>query len=159
MKEPHPMPKVKETKYKDTVDYTLALVRVIFEYFGVAVNIHEKAKDTDNTHPIPPSIWLNDGFQFEKGFILDEEYNQLKKECLKLLESLCLFGYREYYKNLLCILVEFYNLITSKATPVPKPMMEIFDLFSLALINHMIWQGKIIKPRVSLFIQIGHEQI
>ncbi len=108
----------------------------------MAVDIHGKRKDTDNTHPIPLLILLNDGFKFEKRIILDEENNPLEKECLKSLESLCVFGYREYYKNLLCILVEFYSRITAMATPVPKSMMEIFDLFSSALINHMIWGGK-----------------
>jgi hypothetical protein len=38
------MPKVKGTEYKDTVAHTLALDRVVFEDFGVAVSIHRKAK-------------------------------------------------------------------------------------------------------------------
>ncbi len=91
-------------------------------------------------------ILLNDGFKFEKGIILDKEYNSLEKECLKSLESLCVFGYREYYKKLLCILVKLYSRISGKATPVPRPMMEIFDLFSPALINHtMMRQGNFEK--------------
>ena len=58
---------------------------------------------------------------------------------------MCVFGYREYYKNLLCILVEFYNRKTGKATPVPRPMMEIFDLFIQPLINDMMRRGKFEK--------------
>ncbi len=104
----------------------------------MAVDINGKTKYSDNTHPIPALILLNDGFLFEKGITQDEEFNPLQKECLKSLESLCGFGYREYYKNLLFILVEFYSQITGKATPVPTSMMEIFDLFSPALINHMM---------------------
>ena len=102
---------------------------------------------------------MNDGFKFEKGIIADKEYNQLEKECLKSFESLCVFGYREYYKNLLCILVEFYNRKTGKATPVPRPMMEIFDLFYPPLINHMMRQGKFKKTSAPTFMQIGYEQI
>ncbi len=45
-------------------------------------------------------------------------------------------------KNLLCILVESYYRISGKATPVPRHMMEIFDLFNQPLINHMMRQGK-----------------
>ncbi len=56
MNESHNNPKTKETKYKDTVAHTLSLVRVHFGDFGVAVNIHGKAKDIHNTHPILPSI-------------------------------------------------------------------------------------------------------
>ena len=143
--ESHYNPKTKETKYKDTTAHTLSLVRVPFEDFGVAVNIHGKAKNTDNTRPISPLILLNDGLVFEKGIIKVKEYNSLKKDCLKSLESLHVFGYREYYKNLLCILVEFYSCVYGKATPVPKLMMEIFDLFYPALINHMMRQGKFKK--------------
>ena len=97
-------PKQKKQNLKRPITHTLSLVRVLFEDFGVAVDIQGKRKNTLNTLPIPntlpiqTSIFLNDGFQFEKGIILDEEYNQLEKECLNLLESLCVFGYREYYK-------------------------------------------------------------
>ncbi len=113
-------------------------VRVLFEDVGVAINIHEQAKDIHVTHPISPLILLNDGFNFDMGIIANKEYNGLKKECLKSFESLCVFGYREYYKNLLCILAESYFLISGKATPVPKLMMKIFDLFKQPLINHMM---------------------
>ncbi len=136
---------MKEAKYKDTVAHTLSLVRVVFEDVGVAVNIQGKAKDIRNTHPIRPSILLNGGFQFKKGIITEKEYNQFEKECLKSFESLCVFGYREYYKKLLCILVEFYNRVSEKATPVPRLMMEICNLFSPALINHMMGQRKFKK--------------
>jgi hypothetical protein len=88
---------------------------------------------------------LNDGFKFERGIVANKEFNGLEKECLKSFESLCVFGYPEYYKNVLCILVEFYYLISGKATPVPRPMMEIFNLFNQPLINHMMWWGKFEK--------------
>jgi hypothetical protein len=136
--ESHNNPKRRNSKHKDNVTHTMSLVRVLFEDFGVAISIHGNAKDINNTHPILPLILLNDGFKFEKGIVADKEYNQLEKECLKACESLCVFGYREYYKNLLCILVEFYYRISGKATPVPRPMMEIFDFFYPPLIKHMM---------------------
>jgi hypothetical protein len=136
--ESHNNPKTRNSKHKDNVAHTMSLVRVLFEYFDVAISIHGKAKDIHNTHPIPPLILLNDRFYFERGTVTEKEYNRLKKECLKSFESLCVIGYRDYYKILLCMLVEFYNRISGKATPVPRPMMEIFDLFYPPLINHMM---------------------
>ncbi len=108
----------------------MSLVSVLFKDFGVAINIHEQAKDIHVTHPITPLILLNDGFYFDMGIIANKEYNGLEKECLKSFESLCVFGYREYYKYLLCILVGLYFLISGKATPVPKLMMEILDFLN-----------------------------
>jgi hypothetical protein len=122
-------PKTRNSKHKDTVAHTVSLVRVLFEDFGVAISIHGNAKDIHNTHPMLPLILLNDGFQFERGIVADKEYNQLGKECSKSFEPLCVFDYHEYYTNLLCILVEFYNRKSGKATPVTRPMMKIFDLF------------------------------
>ena len=75
------MSKTNESKYQETIAHTLSLLRVAFEDFGVAVDIHRKAKETDNTHLILPSILLNDVFAFEKGIIEDEDYNPLQKEC------------------------------------------------------------------------------
>jgi hypothetical protein len=102
-------------------------------------------KEIHDTHPISPLILLNDGSKFEREFVANNEYTRLEKECLKSFESLCVFGYREYYKNLLCILPEFYYRISGKATPVPKPMMEIFSLLYPPLIQHMMRRGKFKK--------------
>jgi hypothetical protein len=98
MNESHNNPKTRNSNHKDNVAHTITLVRVLFEDFGVAMSIHGKAKDIHNTNPIPPLILLNDGFKFERGIVTNKEYNGLEKECLKSFESLCVFGYREYYK-------------------------------------------------------------
>jgi hypothetical protein len=87
------------------------------------------------------------------GIITNKEYSVFEKECLKSFESLCVFGYREYYKNLLCILVEFYYRISGKKTTIPGPMMEIFDLFNQPLINRMTRRGKI-DPVPKLMMEI-----
>ena len=73
---------------------------------------------------------------------MEKEFNAVQKECLKTLESLCVFGYREFYKNLLCILVEMHHQIYRKYTPVPKRMMEMFGLSNAALVAHMSRRGK-----------------
>jgi len=75
--------------------------------------------------PSGHSILFNQPFQFEKGF-LEKEFNAVQKECLKSLEALCVFGYRESYKNFLLLLVEMYYKISRKKTPVPKRIMDLF---------------------------------
>jgi len=73
---------------------------------------------------------------------LEKEFNTLQKECLKSFESLCVFGYREFYKNLLCILVEMQYQIYCKYTPVPKRMMEMFGVSNAPLVAHMMRRGR-----------------
>ncbi len=53
-----------------------------FDFFGAAVDIHEQAKDTDNTHLMLLLTLLNDAFIFEKGIIKDEDYNPPKRNIL-----------------------------------------------------------------------------
>ncbi len=43
--------------------------------------------------------------------IITDEVNALQKELLMLFEGFCIFGYREFYKNLLCILMEVNKTI------------------------------------------------
>ncbi len=45
MNESHNNPKTRNSKHKENVAHTMSLVRVLFEDFGVAINIHEQAKD------------------------------------------------------------------------------------------------------------------
>ena len=61
--------KTRNSKHKENVSHTMSLVRVLFEDFGTAINIHEQAKDIHDTHPISPLILLNDGFKFERGIV------------------------------------------------------------------------------------------
>jgi hypothetical protein len=71
--ESHNNPKMRNSKHKDNVAHTMSLVRVLFEDFGVAISIHGKAKDIHNTHPILPSILLNDRFKFERGIVAEKD--------------------------------------------------------------------------------------
>ncbi len=42
---------------------------------------------------------------------MEKEFNAVQKECLKSLEALCVFGYREFYKNFLLLLVEMQDAL------------------------------------------------
>jgi len=126
----------------------MALISAIFEDVGVAVELHERAKKIEVTYPIAHSILFNETFDFEKDF-LHREFNALQKECLKSCESLCVFGYREFYNNLLCILVEIHYQIYRKYTPVSKDMMEMFGVSNSPLVAHMIRRGKFKKSKFS----------
>jgi hypothetical protein len=78
-------------------------------------------------------------------------------ECLKSLESLCVFGYREFYKNLLCILVEMQYQIYGKYTPVPKRMMEMFGLSNAMLVAHMFRRAKFETTKFSQAYQMNNK--
>jgi len=130
--------------HQASITSTLALLSAMFEDVGVAAELHEKSKNVKNievTFPIGHSILFNDTFEFEQGF-LEKEFNALQKECLKSFESLCVFGYREFYKNLLCILVEMHYQIYCKFTPVPKRIMEMFGVSNALLVAHMLQRAK-----------------
>ena len=70
------------------------------------------------------------------------ECHVVKKESLKLLEALCVFGYRELYKNFLLILVEMHNKISRKKTSVPKRIMDLFGVSTGQIVAHMMRRGK-----------------
>jgi len=114
--------KRKEASFQANISTTVALISAIFEDVGVAIELHDRAKKikkSEEAFPSGHSILFNETFEFEKGF-LEKEFNAVQKECLKTLESLCVFGYREFYKNFLCILVEMHHQIYRKYTPVPN---------------------------------------
>jgi hypothetical protein len=98
--------KTNESNYKDIITSTISFITVVFEDFGTAIELHGKAKDINTVHQTSPITLLNSGFKFEQGLVRKDDYSGHQKECLSSLEALCLFGYHEYYKNLLCILVE-----------------------------------------------------
>jgi len=94
--------KTKEKDFQANITNTIALVSVLFEDFGVAVEILEKAKKykpIEEAFPGGHSILFNNTFEFERGF-LENQFNAVQKECLKSLEALCVFAYREFYKNI-----------------------------------------------------------
>jgi hypothetical protein len=104
----------KDTSFNITITSTLSLITILFEDLFEAITIH---KDFGGEKEVPqPSISiLNktnsfDGHDFNIDIITDD-VNALQKELLMLVEGFCIFGYREFYKNLLCILMEVNKTI------------------------------------------------
>jgi hypothetical protein len=100
----------KETSFSNTISSTFSLITVLFKDLFQAINIH---KEFCGEKEIPKSsiILLNktnkcDGYDFNIDIINIDEYNTLQKELLMLFESYCIFGSHEFYKSLICILVE-----------------------------------------------------
>ncbi len=124
------MENLMKKSFDDIISCTLALITVLFEYVFDAVSIHNTLTDPDDTHDPWPYVTLmntaetSGEFVFEGRIIKNEDYCPPQKELLKLLEAFCVFGYQEYYKNLLSILVEAYKTIYGINTTVQKIIHE-----------------------------------
>ena len=132
----------KETSFSNTISSTLSLITVLFEDVFEAINIHKECCD-EKQNPQPSITLLNktntfDGYDFNNDFISNVEYNALQKESLMLFESYCIFGFWEFYKNLLCILVEVNKTMYGNNEDVQEKPSDIFLLSSPGMINHMI---------------------
>ncbi len=69
--------------------------------------------------------------------VFTDEVNALQKEFLVLFESFCIFGYREFSKNLLCILMVVNKTIYGNNGDVPDILLKMFLLSSPGIRNHM----------------------
>jgi hypothetical protein len=99
----------KDSSFNYTRTSILSLIAVLFEDLFEAITIYTEfcGKKMD---PKPSISLLNktdtfDGYDFTIN-IFEDEVNALEKELLMLFEAYCIFVYREFYQNLLCILVE-----------------------------------------------------
>ncbi len=86
------------------------MLHTLFEDLGCAIELHEKIANKDTElHSLDPRNYLFNG-QEEGDYLLGQgiinEASIDDKEYLQLYESLCLFAYREFYKNLLVVLDE-----------------------------------------------------
>jgi hypothetical protein len=91
--------------------------------------------------PEPSNLLLNktdtcDGYDFNID-IFTNEVNALQQELLMLFEGFCIFGYREFFKNLLCILMEVNKTIHGNNEDVPDKLLDIFLLSSSGIRNHV----------------------
>ncbi len=78
-----------------------------------------------------------DGYDFNIDNITDE-VNALQKEMLMLFEDFCIFGYREFYKNWLCILMVANKTIYGNNGDVPDILcLNMFLSSSPGIRNHM----------------------
>jgi hypothetical protein len=55
-----------------------------------------------------------------------------------MFEGYCIFSFQEFYKKLLCILVEVNKTMYGNNEDVPDKLLDIFLLRSPGIINHMI---------------------
>jgi hypothetical protein len=128
----------KETSFSNTISSTLSLITVVFEDLFAAINIHKECCN-EKQNPQLSITLLNktktcDRYNFYVDFINNYEYNELQKELLMLFEGYCIFGFWEFYKNLLCILVEVNKTMYGN-NDVPDKFLDIFLLRSPGIIN------------------------
>jgi hypothetical protein len=90
-----------------------------------------------HTHTLNKTNTLN-GYDFTIN-VFEDEFNSLQKESLMLFEAYCVFGYREFHKNLLCILMKVNKTMYGNNECVPDKLLGIFLLSSLEIRNHMNW--------------------
>ncbi len=89
----------------------------------------------------PSTLLLNktdtcDGYVFNIDVFTDE-VNALQKESLVLFEGFCIFGYREAYKKMLCILMVVNKTIYGNNGDVPNKILNMLLLNSPGIRNHM----------------------
>ncbi len=77
-----------------------------------------------------------DGHDFSIDVFTDE-VNALQKESLVLFEVFGIFGYKEFYKNLLCILMEVNKTIHGNNGDVPDILLNMFLSSSPGIRNHI----------------------
>ncbi len=132
----------KDTSFKNTITSTLSLITVLFKDLFEAITIH---KDFCGKKEVSLLNKTNtcDGHEFDNDIITDE-VNALQKESLMLFEGFCVFGYREFYKSLLCILMEVNKTIYGNNGDVPDKLLDIFLLSSPGIRNHM--NGQVVAP-------------
>jgi hypothetical protein len=130
----------KDSSFNHTMTSTLSLVTVLFEDLFEAITIHKDACGRKMDRKLSISL-LNktntlNGYDFTIN-VFEDEVNALQKELLMLLEGYCVFGYRDFYKNLLCILMEVNKTMYGKNDDVPDKLLDIFFLSSPGIRNHM----------------------
>ncbi len=114
----------KETSFTNTISNTLSLITVLFEDLFEAINIQAE-KGGEKEDPKPSITSLNktntcDGYDFNIDIINDDEYNAPQKELLMLFEGFCIFGFREFFNNFFCILMQVNKTMYGNNEDVPK---------------------------------------
>ncbi len=130
----------KETSLKKTISSTLSLITVLFEDLFEAITLHRDFSG-EKVDIEPSTSLLNkadtcDGYDLNIDIITDEVI-ALQKELLMLFEGFCIFGYREFYKNLLCILMVVKKTIYGNIGDVRDILLNMFLSSSPGIRNHM----------------------
>jgi hypothetical protein len=133
----------KDSSFDHTITSTLSLITVLFEDSFEAITIHkdfcgEKLDPQPSISLLNKTITLN-GYDFPIN-IFEDDFNSLPKELLMLFEAYCVLGYREFYKKMLCILMEVNKTMYGNNECIPDILLYIFLLSSPGIINQMNWQ-------------------
>jgi hypothetical protein len=133
----------KETSFKNTITSTLSLITVLFEDLFEPISFYrdfsgEKVRLEQLTSLLNKTDTC-DGHDFNIDVFTDE-VNALQEELLLLFEGFCIFGCREFNKNLLCILIVVNKIIYGNTRDVPDILLNMFLLSSPGVRNHMNWQ-------------------
>ena len=119
----------KETSFKKTISSPLSLITVLFQDLFEAITLHRdfsgEKVDIETSTSLLNKTNTCDGHDFNIDIFTDE-VNALQKKSLVLFEGFCIFGYREFYKNLLCILMEVNKTIYGNNGYVPDKLLDIF---------------------------------
>ncbi len=116
---------------------------MLFEYLFEAITLHRDFSG-EKMRLEPSTLLLNktntcDGHDFKIDVFTDET-DELQKESLVLFEGFCIFGYREFYKNLHCILMVVNKTIYEDNGDIPDILLNMFLLSSPEIRNHMNWR-------------------
>jgi hypothetical protein len=130
----------KDLSFKNTITSTHSLITVLFEDLFEAITLHRDFSG-EKVRLEPSTSLLNktntcDVHDFNIDVFTDE-VNALQKELLVLLEGFCIFDCREFYKNLLCILMVVNKTIYENNGDVPDILFNMFLLNSPGIRNHM----------------------
>ena len=114
----------KETSFNNTISSTLSFITVLFEDLYEAINI-QAVLCGEKEDPKPSITSLNktntcDGYDFNINIINNDEYNAVQKESLMMFEGFCTFGFREFFKNFFCMLMEVNKTMFGNNKDTPK---------------------------------------
>ena len=136
-----------KSSFSEKIRHTLSLIKACFEVFGDALAILEQIKSGQKESVSPRKmdnvdVLLNksdaaDGYTYEQGLIKGGGYNVSPKEALYLLEAVSVFGYRQYYNNLVTILVNVHQRVYMQSIPLQPTLLELFGLNSTVISEYI----------------------
>jgi hypothetical protein len=141
----------------ETISSTLSLIKVLFEDLQLEFEIHQQFnKNTPKVVDFNGTkfILLNRTSTKQCGYTLfghqlqkNNGIDPIKKEAFKLLEAFCIFGYREFYKKLLCILIFTHQRVYGKKSLVSTQILKMFKrLDNELVIEHLKQHFKLTCP-------------
>jgi hypothetical protein len=135
---------------------------VLFEDLFEAVNI-QVGLCGEKEDPKPSITSLNktntyDGDDFNINIINDDEYSALQKELLTLFEGFFIFGFREFIKNLFCILMEVNKAMYGNNEDASKKNWTICIQNHTYLMSHLQLCGLSLR-QIQTRVSINHQLI